>query len=193
MPLSCGCGRFSANVGEQAGQIRQHGDVWRCSLRRREMAEYCGTAGGSSDWYLNLDGVCALPAMSTERAAASAWRAARMGSRCRRRARRCRRSDPSSRHRASGRVACRCPAMCWTRVTTLMLRGMGSNRPRFFVTPPVTTVRDRLVKIGAKIVRHGCSITFQVAEVWCPARCSSRYSTLSRRCVRRHRHDVEER
>jgi hypothetical protein len=29
----------------------------------------------------------------------------------------------------------------------------------------MTTLRDRLVKIGAKIVRHGRSITFQVAEV----------------------------
>jgi hypothetical protein len=29
----------------------------------------------------------------------------------------------------------------------------------------MTTVRDRLVKIGAKIVRHGRSITFQMAEV----------------------------
>ena len=28
--------------------------------------------------------------------------------------------------------------------------------------PPL---RDRLVKIGAKIVRHGCSITFPMAEV----------------------------
>jgi hypothetical protein len=29
----------------------------------------------------------------------------------------------------------------------------------------LTTVRDRLVKIGAKIVRHGRSIAFQIAEV----------------------------
>ena len=29
----------------------------------------------------------------------------------------------------------------------------------------LTTLRDRLVKIGAKIVRHGRSITFQMAEV----------------------------
>jgi len=31
-----------------------------------------------------------------------------------------------------------------------------------------TTLRDRLVKIGAKIVRHGRSITFQMAEVAVP-------------------------
>ncbi|MBP7650060.1 MAG: transposase, partial [Phenylobacterium sp.] len=29
----------------------------------------------------------------------------------------------------------------------------------------MTTLRDRLVKIGAKVVRHGRSITFQMAEV----------------------------
>jgi hypothetical protein len=29
----------------------------------------------------------------------------------------------------------------------------------------MTTLRDRLVEIGAKIVRHGRSITFQMAEV----------------------------
>ena len=29
----------------------------------------------------------------------------------------------------------------------------------------MTTLRDRLIKIGAKIVRHGRSITFQMTEV----------------------------
>jgi hypothetical protein len=29
----------------------------------------------------------------------------------------------------------------------------------------MTTLRDRLVKIGARIVRHGRAITFQMAEV----------------------------
>jgi len=29
----------------------------------------------------------------------------------------------------------------------------------------LTTLRERLVKIGARIVRHGRSITFQMAEV----------------------------
>jgi hypothetical protein len=29
----------------------------------------------------------------------------------------------------------------------------------------MTTLRDRLVKIGARIVRHGRSISFQMAEV----------------------------
>ena len=29
----------------------------------------------------------------------------------------------------------------------------------------LTMLRDRLVKVGAKIVRHGRSVTFQLAEV----------------------------
>jgi hypothetical protein len=32
----------------------------------------------------------------------------------------------------------------------------------------MTTLRDRLVKIGARIVRHGRSIAFQMAEVMVP-------------------------
>jgi len=32
----------------------------------------------------------------------------------------------------------------------------------------MTTLRERLVKIGAKIVRHGRSITFQMPEVMVP-------------------------
>jgi hypothetical protein len=32
----------------------------------------------------------------------------------------------------------------------------------------MTTLRERLVKIGAKIVRHGRSVTFQMAEVMVP-------------------------
>jgi hypothetical protein len=32
----------------------------------------------------------------------------------------------------------------------------------------LTTLRDRLVKIGAKIVRHGRSIAFQMADVMVP-------------------------
>ena len=48
----------------------------------------------------------------------------------------------------------------------------------------MTTLRDRLVKIGAKIVRHGRSITFQMAEVMVPRGLFSRYSTPSRRSGR---------
>ncbi len=32
----------------------------------------------------------------------------------------------------------------------------------------LTTLRDRLAKVGAKIVRHGRSIAFQMAEVMVP-------------------------
>ncbi len=32
----------------------------------------------------------------------------------------------------------------------------------------MTTLRDKLVKIGAKVVRHGLYITFQMAEVAVP-------------------------
>ena len=32
----------------------------------------------------------------------------------------------------------------------------------------LTTLRDRLVKIGARIVRHGRAIAFQMAEVMVP-------------------------
>jgi hypothetical protein len=32
----------------------------------------------------------------------------------------------------------------------------------------MTTLRDRMVKIGARIVRHGRSVTFQMAEVMVP-------------------------
>jgi hypothetical protein len=39
----------------------------------------------------------------------------------------------------------------------------------------LTTLRDKLVKIGAKVVRHGRYATFQLAEVAVPR-------TLYRRC-----------
>ncbi len=32
----------------------------------------------------------------------------------------------------------------------------------------LTTLRDKLIKIGAKVVRHGRYVTFQVAEVAVP-------------------------
>ncbi len=34
----------------------------------------------------------------------------------------------------------------------------------------MTTLRERLVKIGARIVRHGRSVIFQMAEVMVPRR-----------------------
>jgi len=74
-------------------------------------------------------------------------------------------------------------AIVWTRLSCrrfaanavrLQLHALAYNLANFLrtLTLPeavsnwsLTTLRDRLVKIGAKIVRHGRSITFQMAEV----------------------------
>ena len=37
-----------------------------------------------------------------------------------------------------------------------------------FLDGTITTLRDKLIKIGAKVVRHGRYVTFQVAEVAVP-------------------------
>ncbi len=36
----------------------------------------------------------------------------------------------------------------------------------------LTTLREKLIKIGAKVVRHGCYITFQLA-IWLSLRAST--------------------
>jgi Transposase DDE domain group 1 len=77
-------------------------------------------------------------------------------------------------------------AIAWTRLSCrrfaanavrLHLHALAYNLANFLrtLTLPetvshwsMTTLRDRLVKIGAKIVRHGRSITFQMAEVMVP-------------------------
>jgi hypothetical protein len=77
-------------------------------------------------------------------------------------------------------------AVTWTRLSCrrfaanavrLQLHALAYNLANFLRTLALpeavshwsmTTLRDRLVKIGAKIVRHGRSITFQVAEVMVP-------------------------
>ncbi len=77
-------------------------------------------------------------------------------------------------------------AITWTRLSCrgftadavrLQLHVLAYNLANFLRTlaPPeaishwsMTTLRDRLVKIGAKIVRHGRSIAFQMAEVLVP-------------------------
>lgn len=74
-------------------------------------------------------------------------------------------------------------AVNWTRLSCrrfaanavrLQLHALAYNLANFLRTlalPPevsqwsMTTLRNRLVKIGAKIVRHGRSVTFQMAEV----------------------------
>lgn len=38
----------------------------------------------------------------------------------------------------------------------------------------LTTLREKLIKIGAKVVRHARVVTFQLAERLCPGRCSRR-------------------
>ncbi len=77
-------------------------------------------------------------------------------------------------------------AVAWTQLSCrrftanavrLQLRALAYNLANFLrtVAPPeevkqwsTTTLRERLVKIGAKIIRHGRSITFQMAEVMVP-------------------------
>jgi hypothetical protein len=38
----------------------------------------------------------------------------------------------------------------------------------------LTSLRKKLIKIGAKVVSHGRYVTFQMAEVRCRGRCSKR-------------------
>ena len=77
-------------------------------------------------------------------------------------------------------------AVTWTRLSChsfkanavrLQLHALAYNLANFLRTlalPPeiaqwsMTTLRERLVKIGAKIVRHGRSVIFQMAEVMVP-------------------------
>ncbi len=77
-------------------------------------------------------------------------------------------------------------AVTWTRLSChrfaanavrLQLHALAYNLANFLRTLALpetvkqwsmTTLRDRMVKIGAKIVRHGRSITFQMAEAMVP-------------------------
>jgi hypothetical protein len=77
-------------------------------------------------------------------------------------------------------------AVTWTRLSChrfaanavrLQLHALAYNLANFLRTLALpeevrqwsmTTLRDRLVKIGARIVRHGRSISFQMAEVMVP-------------------------
>jgi hypothetical protein len=56
-----------------------------------------------------------------------------------------------------------------------------------------TTLRERLVKIGAGTVQHGRSVIFQMAKVMVSWGCSARPWPPSRRCVHRRRRDAEDR
>lgn len=44
----------------------------------------------------------------------------------------------------------------------------------------LTALREKLVKIGAKVVRHGCYLTFQLAEVAVPRGLFARILALIR-------------
>jgi hypothetical protein len=60
----------------------------------------------------------------------------------------------------------------------------------------LTTLREKLVKIGARILRHGRYLVFQLAEVAVPRPCSPRSSAGSSACGRgrrRSRHEDRER
>lgn len=88
----------------------------------------------------------------------------------------------SARHRRAAHQEGK-KAITWTRLpcrrfaadaVRLQLHALAYNLANFLRTLTLqevvshwsmTTLRDRLVEIGAKIVRHGRSITFQMAEV----------------------------
>ncbi len=54
---------------------------------------------------------------------------------------------------------------------------MSANSHKRKLAPPkevehwsLTTLREKLIKIGAKVVRHGRYVTFQLAEIAIPRR-----------------------
>ena len=48
----------------------------------------------------------------------------------------------------------------------------------------LTSLKDKLIKIGAKVVSHGRYIAFQMAEVAIPDKCSRRFYGSSQNCGR---------
>ena len=60
----------------------------------------------------------------------------------------------------------------------------------------LTTLREKLVKIGARIVRHGRYVVFQLAELAVPRCCSPASCGRSMTCGhgrRRSQHEVRKR
>jgi Transposase DDE domain group 1 len=54
----------------------------------------------------------------------------------------------------------------------------------------LTSLREKLIKIGAKVVSHGRSVTFKMAEVAVPGICSGKSCRSSPGCGRRrHQHE----
>ena len=93
----------------------------------------------------------------------------------------CNRRGTAERHIKEGKNAVTLTRLSWHRVTAnavrLQLHALACNLANFLRTPALpeavshrsmTTLRDRPVKIGAKSIRHGRSITFQMAEVMVP-------------------------
>jgi hypothetical protein len=48
----------------------------------------------------------------------------------------------------------------------------------------LTSLKEKLIKIGAKVVSHGRYVAFQMAEVDIPGKCSRRFCGSSRNCGR---------
>ncbi len=102
-------------------------------------------------------------------------------------------------------------AVTWTRLSChrfaanavrLQLDALAHNLANFLRTLALpdevkqwsmTTLRDGLVKIGARIVRHGRSIAFQMAEVMVTRALFPQSWMPSLRCAHRRRPDVEDR
>jgi hypothetical protein len=53
-----------------------------------------------------------------------------------------------------------------------------SRRPPTEEPWSLTSLREKLIKIGAKVISHGRYVTFQLAEVTV-SRCRGRYSWIS--------------
>jgi len=72
------------------------------------------------------------------------------------------------------------------------------NFLRQAVLPPavrhgtMTTLREKLIKIGAKVVRHARKVVFQMAEVAVPGSCSGTSSGQLSGCELRGRHRDEQ-
>ena len=55
-------------------------------------------------------------------------------------------------------------------LVTRSIRGITRNRPLVDSPPPLTTLREKLVKTGTKVVHHIRYVIFQLAEVAIPRR-----------------------
>ncbi len=65
-------------------------------------------------------------------------------------------------------MAAQWPAQASAFHTEADVRNGFLEQPLFDPLRKLTTLREKLVKIGAKIVRHGRYVTFQLAEVAIP-------------------------